>query len=162
MPKHGVFTETTKWCNHCKEHKPHCAFSKSKSTVSKLAVFCRLCMSKKHGVWRRKNLAHVAKNLRKRRAKNPKYFRDYGRKHAYGLEMGGYDRMLTEQAGKCKICQTTDPKGKGSFHVDHCHSTGVIRGLLCHHCNLGLGHFQNSPTLLHAAISYLAESTRES
>ena len=45
---------------------------------------------------------------------------------------------------------------KGRLHVDHCHDTGVVRGLLCSHCNTALGKFQDSPELLTAAIRYIA------
>ena len=65
--------------------------------------------------------------------------------------------MLEAQNGRCKICGTDTPMGTGAFHVDHCHMTNKVRGLLCHKCNVGLGHFNDNISLLSTAILYLNE-----
>ena len=65
-----------------------------------------------------------------------------------------FEQMFTDQGGRCAICGTDDFQGKRP-HVDHCHTTGVIRGLLCVRCNQGLGNFRDSPAQLRAAIAYL-------
>ena len=65
--------------------------------------------------------------------------------------------MLEAQNGRCKICGTDTPMGNGAFHVDHCHMTNKVRGLLCHKCNVGLGHFNDNISLLSTAILYLNE-----
>jgi len=54
---------------------------------------------------------------------------------------------------ECVICGS-----KGSLVVDHNHRTGIIRGMLCNHCNRGLGHFRDDPELLEFAAIYLRES----
>lgn len=54
-------------------------------------------------------------------------------------------------ATACDLCGEVGP-----LHVDHCHKTGAVRGVLCHLCNTGLGSFRDSPTLLARAINYLA------
>lgn len=69
----------------------------------------------------------------------------------YGITEAQYDALLQAQNGKCRICGTA-----GKLHVDHDHGTGRIRGLLCHQCNVGLGHFRDRPDLLTKAIEYLA------
>jgi len=66
--------------------------------------------------------------------------------------------VLAAQEGACAICKVTAPGGQGTFHVDHDHKTGAIRGLLCHHCNTALGKFKDSPILLETAIAYLAKA----
>lgn len=73
----------------------------------------------------------------------------------YGLTSGEYDAMLTGQQGVCAICKR--PPREERLAVDHCHTTGKIRGLLCpgFSCNTGLGHFAHSPELLEAAAAYL-------
>lgn len=64
--------------------------------------------------------------------------------------------MLEAQGGKCAICGG-EPGGrwKRQFHVDHNHTTGAIRKLLCHGCNAGIGNFGEDPARLLAAIAYL-------
>lgn len=65
-----------------------------------------------------------------------------------------FDRLYEEQKGKCAICST--PMGKKA-NVDHCHSTGVVRGLLCRGCNFGLGFFRDDPDRLVRAAQYVEE-----
>lgn len=76
----------------------------------------------------------------------------------YGITVDQFDVMLAAQGGVCRICRSGDPRGVGSFHVDHDHDTGVIRGLLCSDCNLGLGLFKDDATLLLGAANYLQEA----
>lgn len=76
-------------------------------------------------------------------------------KRDFGLTEADYDRMLTEQRGKCAICKRTEPNGRGRWHIDHDHITGRVRGLLCNGCNAGLGHFRDDPAILRAAARYL-------
>lgn len=87
--------------------------------------------------------------------------RDNSFKRAYGITHEEYDALLTAQGGACAICETTDPGGKTGrfnfFSVDHCHDTGKVRGLLCNHCNRGIGFLQDSPRLLAKAIDYLTK-----
>jgi hypothetical protein len=64
--------------------------------------------------------------------------------------------MLEAQGSLCLICQGEFTAS--GFHVDHCHSTGRVRGLLCSNCNRGLGMFQDDPNVLRAALSYLAST----
>ncbi len=76
-------------------------------------------------------------------------------KMAYGMTMDELNIMLTNQGGKCAICRSSEPRGRGRFHVDHDHTSGKIRGLLCHHCNVGLGNFKDDVKILQTAIEYL-------
>jgi len=77
---------------------------------------------------------------------------------AYGLSREDYARMLAEQGGMCAICKATEPGGRSAnFHIDHCHTTGKIRGLLCCRCNQGLGAFRDNVEILKAATEYLQE-----
>ena len=63
--------------------------------------------------------------------------------------------MVEDQQCKCKICGNKPQK---PLHVDHCHETKKVRGLLCHQCNVALGHMNDDPQRLEKAISYLNES----
>ena len=75
-------------------------------------------------------------------------------KEKYGITQEDYDALLDIQEGGCKICGWTPPKEK-SLCVDHCHDTGEVRGLLCNHCNSGLGYFRDNQEVLFSAIAYL-------
>ena len=77
-------------------------------------------------------------------------------KQAYNLTPDQYYSMLKDQNGGCAICGTTNPRAKRSyFCVDHCHYTGVVRGLLCSSCNIGIGNLKDSRLLLQKALKYL-------
>lgn len=104
--------------------------------------------------WRMNNIekARACSNIW--HANNKDKQREYVLKR-YGITSDQYNEILASQCGVCAICGTDNPGGRGSFHVDHCHDTGVIRGLLCHSCNRGIGYLKDNPTLLRAALSYL-------
>lgn len=76
--------------------------------------------------------------------------RTYHLKSLYGLEVAQYDAMFLAQAGRCAICNR--PPGKTRLSVDHDHATGLIRGLLCNHCNLRIvGRHTDAEKLMNAA-----------
>jgi post-segregation antitoxin (ccd killing protein) len=77
-------------------------------------------------------------------------------KRRFGLTIADYDEMLARQGGGCAICRTSPPE-RGSLHVDHDHSTGDVRGLLCVACNNALGAFRDSPDVLATAAEYVAD-----
>lgn len=74
----------------------------------------------------------------------------------YGMTLADYESMLEAQGGVCAICKQP-PRGLRDkyLHVDHDHDTGKVRALLCHFCNLGLGHFCDDTVRLLAAADYL-------
>lgn len=73
----------------------------------------------------------------------------------YGISVAERDAMSLAQNGRCKICDG-EPDGRWKkLHVDHCHKTGKVRGLLCSKCNSGIGYFRDNPVTLTAAIAYL-------
>ncbi len=88
-----------------------------------------------------------------------KKFREKHRQHniktMYGLTKKIYDGIIILQNNSCAICQTPFTK---TPHVDHDHSTGKVRGLLCHHCNTSLGGFRTKQNLKRA-IEYLETVT---
>jgi len=81
--------------------------------------------------------------------------KDLKLRRKYGISHNDYLELLKAQNGRCAICSTDVPGGKGAFHVDHCHSSKQVRGLLCHLCNVGLGHFKDQESLLLKAALYL-------
>lgn len=77
-------------------------------------------------------------------------------KRKYGITNEGYDQMLAAQNGKCGICPLLQKNVTKRFCVDHCHITGKVRGLLCSHCNTGIGYLKDSIPNLKSAIKYLS------
>lgn len=75
----------------------------------------------------------------------------------YGLTIADYDRMFAEQEGKCLGCLThVDDCPRQLLCVDHCHTTGKVRGLLCDKCNKALGALGDNVDTLTRLISYLS------
>jgi hypothetical protein len=72
----------------------------------------------------------------------------------YGLTGEAFARLVAAQGGVCAICHRQPGNG---LSVDHCHATGVVRGLLCTRCNTSIGRMKDSPSLLRAAAAYLEE-----
>lgn len=117
-------------CSRCKCFKDICEFHGSYEN-NNIASHCRECIS--------------ANFLRYR----------------YNISLADFMDMRKEQQDKCKICLATLEINDGSslrsknVAVDHCHTTGTVRGLLCAKCNKGLGCFQDNVDTLRAAIEYL-------
>jgi len=87
----------------------------------------------------------------KRRNRKLKYKRDYG------LEYEDYLAAKKAQGNQCLICSVefNFQKIEATPHVDHCHTNGHVRGILCRNCNIGLGLFLDDPNRLAKAIEYL-------
>ena len=92
---------------------------------------------------------------------NKEYLAAQHREKKYGISPEDYDTMLKEQDNKCKICLVSFTTLKlQNIHVDHCHTTNQIRGLLCSCCNGGLGFFKDNTETLTNAIVYLEHTHR--
>ncbi len=89
-------------------------------------------------------------------ATNPTYWRESNLKKNYGITINDYNLMFKAQGFACKICKTDKTNGK-NWHVDHDHLTNKIRGILCHSCNVLLGHAKDSLNILEAALLYLKQ-----
>lgn len=149
-----------KYCPGCEQNKPRSEYYTNKTTLHGLNVYCKACCYKRHDKWRLANKDKAAEQARRWRANHPRAAKDYGIRARYGLPLGSYEKLLTEQEGKCACCGSSKPGGRGDFHVDHCHDTGKIRGLLCHGCNVSIGHFDHDTSLLEKAILYLNRTFR--
>jgi hypothetical protein len=124
--KRKHITPDAKICFRCSSNLPANHFIRNKTSKDGLNGWCRSCT---------KDSALLAK---------------------YNLSLNEYNELLRKQDGRCAICSTSDPKGPTSqFCVDHCHKTGRVRGLLCNHCNTGLGKLGDTIESLKKAIRYL-------
>ena len=93
--------------------------------------------------------------------RNKEYISAQHREKRYGISPEDYDTMLKEQDNKCKICLVSFTTLKlQNIHVDHCHTTKQVRGLLCNLCNVGLGTFKDNTETLTNAIVYLEHTHR--
>lgn len=98
-----------------------------------------------------------AKAASRRRDKEAK--RDARLRADFGISAAKYDELLRQQSGCCAICRRPNFGQSGRrMHVDHCHETGKVRGILCSTCNTGLGQFDDNINYLDRAIEYLLES----
>ena len=81
------------------------------------------------------------------------------RKSLYGLSPEGFARMLEKQDNACAVCRKPLSPGVGR-HVDHCHFTKKVRGILCMDCNIAIGRLKEDPELFRAALAYLEQNKR--
>jgi hypothetical protein len=163
-----------KKCRICKIEKPLNEFHRARGTRDGHRGECKECFRQ---LWKAR---YEADPERRRRAvarakawqeRNPekhaeiqREYRDSGRKaddmrrghlkRNYGLTPADYEAMLAAQGGGCAICAAPRPAGQ-ALHVDHCHDTGAVRGLLCFTCNAGLGMFDHDADGLARAATYL-------
>lgn len=79
-------------------------------------------------------------------------------KRIYGLTLEQRDELFASQNFRCAVCKSTEPGSTKGWHMDHCHNTKRVRGILCNHCNLMLGYAKDNPTTLNNAIEYLRNS----
>lgn len=132
-------------CTKCNIVKHEENFSKRKSKTNGRRSQCKSCDS------------ICNKKQAKKRSKDRERVRML--KYKYNLTPEEYDLMLKKQKNKCAICKVDNPQSNVQyFHIDHCHKTGKIRGLLCHHCNTSLGGFRDSLRLLKNAVTYLRKN----
>ena len=136
-----------KTCTSCKVEKPLNAYHYNKLGKFQKASHCIECKK----LWRAAN-PKVAKN----------YHRDeHARKlRTYNISQADYENMVLTQENKCAVCQTSASNtDKGILDIDHCHSSGVVRGLLCGHCNRGIGLMKDNPDILIKAANYLKRTS---
>jgi hypothetical protein len=91
------------------------------------------------------------------RPQRKRAMRDLHYRATYGLSADDVDAMLEAQGGGCAICGVR-PERLASLHVDHCHGSGRIRGLLCLNCNQGIGKLGEDPERLRRAAEYLTRT----
>lgn len=85
--------------------------------------------------------------------------KEYWLKHKYGISTAQRELLLKKQNYSCAICKTTTPT-KFGWHIDHCHTTNKVRGILCQFCNQLLGMAKDDISILNEAILYLNETSK--
>lgn len=138
-------TSTHKTCSKCEVEKPTSLFSKGRS----------------HGyhVWCKDCLSLYARSIKER--KGPAFYREQGYQRKYGMSIADVENLLHKQGGGCAICETQitfSPGFSKSAHVDHCHTTGQVRGILCGNCNTALGKLGDSHASIRRVLNYLEQT----
>ena len=131
-------------CTKCKAEKDLSAFGKRYDYPNKLLSWCNDC----ERIRKRDNARGRLLDPEIRAATTLKQ-----KLWTYGLTETEYAALVAKHNGRCAVCGSLDP-----LCIDHDHVTGMVRGLLCHHCNVGLGHFKDSPELIEKAIEYLCKN----
>jgi len=106
---------------------------------------CKGCLKKRTKKWKEDNPEQERNNILKRK---------------YNLTLEEMREMVRQQGNRCAICEDVFTEDIPPC-VDHCHKTEDVRGILCHHCNTGLGLFRDSKKLLKEAIKYLAQHAQK-
>lgn len=151
-----------KKCSLCGIEQENDEFYKRNDREIGLSSQCRTCeRARKIGYakeYRVKNKEKVYAKERLWRLNNKDKVRNINLKRTYGITLSDYGKMLESQNNKCKICgELHDGSSREtSLHIDHCHSSNKIRGLICMHCNRGLGAFRDNLDYLASAMEYLS------
>ncbi|WP_399495315.1 endonuclease VII domain-containing protein [Streptomyces sp. P9(2023)] len=175
-------SESFKRCSRCGETKPREAFASNRAMRDGLQCYCRPCAAdyhqqrqkakgknvrprveapgghkccrrcgeiKPHSEWDRNKTASDGLSTRCKACRAIE-----GRaghlKRSYGITEAERDEMIKEQVGVCCICLAAPAE-----HVDHCHETGRVRGVLCFSCNAALGQFKDRPDAMRRAAAYV-------
>jgi hypothetical protein len=137
-------------CTGCKETKPLSEFFRDKRHPNKYMPRCKACKAENFRKWKKRNPDFDRKRYWANREKELE-------RHliaTFGMTYDDYRSMLTEQNGQCAICKALP--GARRLDVDHCHTTKVIRGLLCSTCNRLIGYAKDSIETLVVAAEYLS------
>lgn len=157
-------TTPVKTCSQCFENKPESEFY-IRSKCGKRIAKCRTCHAKYRTEaspdQKQRNIAASARWAKN----NPDKVLASHMRRTFGLAFDDYQKMLQRQNGLCFICEkpeiSTDPRsGKQKrLQVDHCHTTGKIRGLLCYRCNTAIGYLQDDPAAAARLAEYLSKES---
>lgn len=163
-----------KRCTRCKRALPVDEFVSSKNRRDGKHPWCRACTRALQKKWLQKpGVRERVRAYQREWSRSP----EVRQKHAvyqkspagkrvkwrtkikakYGLTETDYLGMLAKQAGACAVCRSRFASSKQT-HVDHCHKTGRVRGILCGHCNRALGEAKDDPRILRALADYLEKA----
>jgi hypothetical protein len=124
-----------KRCPKCKQEKCTSEFVRNRSAKGGVGSYCRPC-----------HADVVRENVRKNHGSG----RDFQLKRRYGVDSTAAAWLILQQGGVCAICRVREP-----VHLDHCHSSSGIRGILCFNCNRALGYFGDDVITMCRAADYL-------
>lgn len=151
-----------KICTKCGESKPTTEFRKRGKNLEARCKSCRNEEAAKYYVANKeKRKESVAKYYAANKEKVNEYRAEYRAANKekckaskiaseYGITLERAKALHANRSGPCPICGVVAKR-----HIDHCHTTGVVRCLICADCNIGLGRFKDNPAALLNAVAYL-------
>ncbi len=149
-------------CIRCGKSKPidkyYIRYHK-KHKKEEIETRCKTCVQELSSIWYKENFERI----RKRREENPEsYESNKARtlKYYYGISLEQYKQMLKDCDNKCTICNIELDRSTKKLepHIDHCHRTDKIRGILCGKCNSILGYCDDNTEILKICIKYLEDN----
>ena len=140
-----------KKCSKCKTEKSISEYSRSPTYKDGYRGQCKPCRRSYNRSYReRPGFTQVKVKVSSEQA------RRYFIKRKYKKSQAWFDEQIIRQNGKCAICRIEEAKSPhGRLCIDHCHKTGMVRGLICNNCNSGIGFLADSTERLEQAIEYL-------
>jgi len=123
--------------------------------------FPKVSKREQRAKYRAKNKDKIKQRSRDYNAKSYNTRKNYHLKKHFNITLDEYNNLLELQDHSCKICLNHESTFTKKLAVDHCHSTGKIRGLLCDNCNRSIGMLKDSIEILQNAINYLKKSQED-
>lgn len=144
----------TKQCSRCKNILDVSNFYRSTQNKSGFYSRCKKCASDNYKEYAYNNSEKIRNSQVARRKANPDKERNSAYKYRFGITLDQFNEMARMQNGVCKICELPNTKNI-RLVVDHCHSTGKVRSLLCTRCNTAIGLLKEDLNILKKAYTYL-------
>ena len=154
-----------KTCKKCDVAQPVEEFYVRPKMRDGRSNWCRKCEIAVQREWRQRPGVRERRNeLARKRKRSPEAIFKQRLWTWYRLTVARYEELLESQGGRCAICNSDEPGGRGRWHVDHDHSCcdrprscgECVRGLLCARCNPMIGMAKDDPQILQQAVNYLA------
>jgi len=146
-----------KQCRWCKQTKPESEFRSHSTSKDGLSHKCEACHKTNHP--NESERPGQIKNRTTHGVPSNNQIKAHGRSvrnlAKYALLPADFEAWYNAQDGCCAICGEHETDLKKPLNVDHCHRKDMVRGLLCHHCNVGIGYFRDSPERLRLTAKYL-------
>src|ERR1044071_4899423 len=117
----------TKECSICHKIQDITEFTKNKNFHLGRSTYCRTCINTRQRAWREKAVAENPDFVQRRLHSQKKH-----KAKMYGLTVEQFDKLFDDCGGLCEICRegpTMTAKSSSSLHVDHCHVSGIVRGI---------------------------------
>lgn len=138
-----------KQCRVCGKTKPVSDFYKRTKAKDGYQSRCKDCSNEDVKTWRNHHYnTGTVQSIRRKVLQTAR---------KYGVTPEQQDALHEAAGGKCGICAQSTQQ----LVIDHCHTTGEVRGLLCNNCNTGLGMFKDNPQYLRKAINYLRATSSD-